>query len=138
MRAMTVGELMTRDPITAQRDDNLARLRDQMYTNRIRHIPIVDASGDVVGLVSHRDLLRRTLLERPQLSAYVEDSLLEELRAEQVMTTELELATPDTNLRDAARVMLYEKLGCLPVVEGPRLVGILTEADFLRAVLYED
>jgi len=138
MRPITVAELMSRELITISTDDTLAVLRDKMYANHIRHIPVVDQRGGLVGLVSHRDLLRNTLMERRRISQYVEDSILEELVVQEVMTTELEVATPKTNVRAAARIMLNKKLGCLPVVEGTQLVGILTEADFLRAALYED
>lgn len=138
MRALTVGEVMTRDLVTMGPGDTLAALRDRMYEHQIRHIPVVDEEGYLVGLVSHRDLLRNTLMERPGGSAYVEDSILEELRVEEVMTRQLEVGSPSMTLRDAARLMLDKKYGCLPVVDGQRLVGILTEADFLRVYLYED
>ena len=139
MRPLTVGEVMTRDLVTMKSQDDLAALRDQMYENQIRHIPVMDDDGFLVGLVSHRDLLRHTLMERPGVSDYVEDSLLEELRVVEIMTTDLEVAKPDMDLREAARIMLKHKYGCLPVVDDrQQLVGILTEADFLRVVLYED
>ncbi|HEX9734778.1 MAG TPA: CBS domain-containing protein [Thermoanaerobaculia bacterium] len=138
MRALTVGEVMSRDLVTMGPGDSMAALRDRMYEHQIRHIPVVDPERYLVGLVSQRDLLRNTLMERPGGSSYVEDSILEELRVEEVMTRELEVGTPSMTLRDAARLMLDKKYGCLPVVDGQRLVGILTEADFLRVYLYED
>jgi len=138
MRALTVGEVMTRDLVTMRSGDTLAALRDRMYEHQIRHIPVVDDGGYLVGLVTHRDLLRNTLMERPRSSAYVEDSILEDLRVEEVMTRKLEVGSPNMPLRDAARVMLDKKYGCLPVVDGQRLVGILTESDFMRVYLYED
>ncbi len=138
MRPLTVGQVMTRELVTMQPGDSLAAVRDTMYGSRIRHIPVVDGSGQLAGLVSHRDLLRSTLIERPGVSGYVEDSILEDVRAEEIMTRELEVVTPDTDLRDAARLMLREKYGCLPVVDGPQLAGILTEADFMKVVLFED
>ena len=138
MRPLTVGQVMTREVVTVRPGDSLAAVRDKMYGSRIRHVPVVDGDGQLAGLVSHRDLLRSTLIERPGVSGYVEDSILEDLRAEEVMVKELEVVTPDTDLRDAARLMLREKYGCLPVVDGHRLTGILTEADFMKVVLYED
>lgn len=138
MRPLSVGEIMTRKLVTMKPEDDLAKLHDRMTECHIRHVPVVDDHGTLVGLVSHRDLLRSTLVERPGVSSYVEDSLLQGMKVGEVMTTELEVATPETDLREAARIMLREKYGCLPVVDGNRLVGILTEADFLRVVLYED
>lgn len=138
MRPLTVGEVMTKKLVTMQRTDSLAALRDKMYEHQIRHIPVVDERCRLIGLVSHRDLLRNTLMERPGVSDYVEDSILEELRVSQVMVDELEVTTPETDLREAARIMLARKYGCLPVVDGSKLVGILTESDFMKVVLYED
>ncbi len=138
MRPLTVGEVMTRELVTMRPGDTLAAVRDKMHEGRIRHIPVVDGEGRLAGLISHRDLLRSTLIERSGVSSYVEDSILEDLQAEEVMVSELEVVAPETDLRDAARLMLREKYGCLPVVDGPRLAGILTEADFMKVVLYED
>lgn len=138
MRPLSVGEIMTRKLVTMRPEDDLAKLHDEMTECHIRHVPVVDDQGTLVGLVSHRDLLRSTLVERPGVSSYVEDSILHGMKVGEVMTTELEVTRPETDLREAARIMLREKYGCLPVVEGNRLIGILTEADFLRVVLYED
>lgn len=138
MRPLTVGEVMSKKLVTVQRSDNLAALRDRMYEHNIRHLPVVDERCRLIGLVSHRDLLRNTLMERRGVSDYVEDSILEDLQVSEVMVDELEVTTPDTDLREAARIMLARKYGCLPVVHGSELVGILTEADFMKVVLYED
>lgn len=138
MRPLSVGEIMTRKVVTMNPEDDLAKLHDRMAECNIRHVPVVDEHGTLVGLVSHRDLLRSTLVERPGVSRYVEDSILEGMKVGEVMTTELEVTSPETDLREAARIMLREKYGCLPVVDGDRLVGILTASDFLRVVLYED
>jgi len=138
MRPLSVGEIMTRKVVTMSPEDDLAKLHDRMTECHIRHVPVVDEHGTLVGLVSHRDLLRRTLVERPGVSSYVEDSILEGMKVGEIMTTGLEVTTPETDLREAARIMLREKYGCLPVVEGDRLIGILTASDFLRVVLYED
>lgn len=138
MRPLTVGEVMTKKLVTMQRTENLAALRDRMYEHQIRHIPVVDERCRLIGLVSHRDLLRNTLIERPGVSGYMEDSILEGIQIGEVMVDELEVTTPDTDLREAARIMLARKYGCLPVVEGSQLVGILTESDFMKVVLYED
>jgi CBS domain-containing membrane protein len=138
MKPLTVGEVMIRKLITMKPEDDLATLRQRMSEGHIRHIPVVDDRYTLIGLVSHRDLLRATLIQRPGISSYVEDSILAELQLQDIMITELEVTTAESDLRDAARLMLKEKYGCLPVVEGDRLVGILTEADFLRVFLYED
>lgn len=138
MKERSVGDWMSRDVVTMLVGQSLKALRDKMLEKQIRHMPVVDQGNRLAGLVTHRDLLRHTLIERPRISAYVEDTLLEELRVEDVMCTEIECVSSEINLRQAAAVMLEKKYGCLPVVEGDLLVGILTEADFLRLALEED
>ena len=95
---------------------------------------MVDRDSDLVGLVSHRDLLRTSLVEQPDLTDYMEEALLESSTVSAVMIEEVATVEPDTRLQEAAEVMFENKYGCLPVVEGRRLVGILTESDFVRLV----
>jgi CBS domain-containing membrane protein len=128
----TGKDLMSDRVLTMGPDDRLSDLRDLMYSRNVRHVPIVNPRHELVGLVSHRDLLRNTLLDRPRVSAYVEDELLNELRVAEVMTEGVEVVAPDTDLGQAARLMFERKYGCLPVIDDDRLVGILTESDFVR------
>lgn len=114
-------------------DDDLATVRDLMDDHGIRHVPVVDDEGTLVGLVSHRDLLRAALIERSEVPSIVERTLLERTRVREVMTPYVQTVTPDTELREAARQMLDGKLGSLPVTDDQRLVGILTESDFVRS-----
>ena len=114
MSVMYVRDLMTRDVVSAQPGDSLARLRD------------------LVGLVSQRDLLRNHLIEQADVPDFIEDALLERLLVREVMTTGVVSVEPDSDIREAAQIMFENKYGCLPVVEGTRLVGIITESDFVR------
>jgi len=129
---LTVGDLMTSDIVAVRPSDHLGLLRDLLWEHKIRHMPVVDADGDLVGLVSQRDLLRNALVDQSDVPEYVEDAVLGRLTANDVMTTYVERVSPDTDLRVAAHTMLENKYGCLPVTVGDRLVGILTEADFVR------
>lgn len=129
---LTVRDLMTADVVAVQPDDPLAALRDLMWEHNVRHMPVVDGDGELVGLVSQRDLLRNALVDQPDVPTYVEEAVLERLTAGDVMTTYVERVAPDADLREAAQTMLDNKYGCLPVTLGRRLVGILTEADFVR------
>ena len=129
---MLVRDLMTDDVVAVKPTDTLAEVRDLMSERDIRHMPVVGWDGELVGLISQRDLLRNSLIEQAELPAYVEDSILEKLRVRELMNTGLASTAPDCDIREAAQVMLENKFGCLPVVEGVSLVGILTEADFVR------
>lgn len=133
MRTLLVRDLM-RDRVYAVRaEDDLAIVRDLMDDHAVRHVPVIDDEGCVVGIVSHRDLLRAAVIERPDVPPFVERALLESTRVRDVMSPYVETVAPDTELRDAARKMLEAKLGSLPVTDNDRLVGILTEADFVRS-----
>lgn len=129
---LLVRDLMTQDVVAVRPEDNLATLRDLMIDYNIRHMPVVDREKYVVGLVSHRDLLRHSLIERNDVPQSLERSVLEEVRVEEVMTTGVVTVDPDSDIREAAQILLENKYGCLPVVEGERLVGMLTESDFVK------
>lgn len=129
---LTVRDLMTGQVVAARRRDTLESLHELMQDRGFRHIPVVDDEGNLVGLVSHRDLLRHALIEQADVPRYVEREVLRQLTAEDVMTEAVETADPDTDIRMAAQTMFENKYGCLPVTEGQHLVGIITEADFVR------
>src|SRR5690349_6518487 len=132
MSEFRVRDLMTPNVITVRPGDTVAKAYDLMLDHRFRHLVVVDDEGDLVGLLTHRDLLRNSLIERAGLPLSFQNDILERIRVEEVMTSEMETTEPGQWLREAALVMYENKYGCLPVTEGSRPVGILTEADFVR------
>lgn len=132
-----VRDLMTPNPYTLGPRDSLASLYDLMDTHRVRHVPIVDRDGELVGLLTHTDLAMSALGSLSDLPLSQERDLLQRRRVREIMITEIETVEPDTPLRDAAATLFENKIGCLPVVEGSRLVGILTESDFVRRFVQE-
>jgi CBS domain-containing membrane protein len=123
---------MTESVLSVRPGDTVDKIYDAMSERSIRHVAVIDEEGELVGLVSHRDLLRHALIERPDLPLFVQRAILRRTKVEEIMTSEVETAEPDLPLAEAAQVLLENKFGCLPVVEGWRLVGILTESDFVR------
>lgn len=134
----TVRDLMTPNPYTLAPRDTLAALYDLMDAHRVRHVPIVDADGELVGLLTHTDLAMATLGSLSDLPLSQERDLLQRRRIREVMVTEVETIDPDAPLAEAGQTLFENKIGCLPVVEGNRLVGILTESDFVRRFLEEE
>lgn len=130
-----VRDLMTDKVFTLGPADNLVALEDLMDARHVRHVPIVDREGDLVGLVTQRDLSRSMLGRLDDLPMSVERDVLRGRRIREIMTTEPDTVEPETSLKEAAATLLENKIGCLPVVEGLHLVGILTEADFVRDYL---
>ncbi len=123
---------MTEKVLSVRPGESVDKIYDAMTERSIRHIAVIDDEGDLVGVVSHRDLLRHSLIERSDLPLFVQKALLKRTRVEEVMTSEVETADPDQPIKEAAQTMFENKFGCLPVVEGWRVVGILTESDFVK------
>ncbi len=132
MMPTTVSDLMTEEVETIRRDSNLADLADIFDRHDIRHVPVVDEEGDVLGLVSDRDLLRNVLTDQVDVPLSVRNSAMEGTLVETIMTAEVVSVESNESLRVAARQLLDLKFGCLPVTEGTHLVGIITPSDFLR------
>ena len=106
-----------------------------MNLGRIRHLPVLDDDGQqMVGIVSQRDLFRGALAKALGYGRYAQRKILDTLVVKDVMASEPITTVPETLLAEAARILGERKIGCLPVVESGRLVGIVTEADFVALV----
>lgn len=112
---------------------SVAEAWELFRVRRFRHVPVLNGSGRIVGILSDRDVLRAT--KNPFLSSPTE-SLSSETQVQHVMTADVLTAHPDTSIRDIARVFFEERIGAVPIVDrGEALVGIVTRSDILRTVL---
>jgi CBS domain-containing membrane protein len=127
-----VSDIMTREVATLGRNETLRTADDVMRLGRIRHLPVVDDDGSLAGIVSQRDLFHGGLIKALGYGSHARGQALDTLVVKEAMTTEVVTTTPDTELDAAARVMLTKKIGCLVVVENEKIVGIVTEADFVK------
>lgn len=130
-----VSDLMTRETFTLRESDSLKTARSMMSLARIRHIPIVNEKLEFIGLITHRDVLSATISKFAEVDKKTRDEIDEGIPVSEIMRTDVTKIPPDTKLRDAAEILLNHKYGCLPVVEEGVLVGILTEADFLKLTI---
>jgi CBS domain-containing protein/gamma-glutamylcysteine synthetase len=119
----TVEQFMSRDLFTVRPDDVLDLAASLMEWKHIRHVPVENDSGALVGIVTHRDLLHLLAEDKGRASG--------ELIVSEVMKTDLITITPDTRTLDALYIMRERNIGCLPVVAAGKLVGLLTAHDFL-------
>jgi CBS domain-containing protein len=119
----TVGQFMTQDLFTVRPDDIVDFAATLMDWRHVRHVPVEDDNGRLVGLVSHRALLRLVAQGRVGRDHKVS--------VEEIMNREPITVTPDTRTVDAIRLMREKKLSCLPVLLEDRLVGIVTEHDLI-------
>ncbi|WP_375321094.1 CBS domain-containing protein [Aliivibrio logei] len=129
----TVNDMMTTHPHTLLRSNSLEDAKALMDEHGIRHIPIVDTEGALVGLVTQRDLLsaQTSCLEKPTLEEISALSIpLNDIMHENIMSV-----SPHGGLKSAALFMQKHKVGCLPVVDRGRLVGIITDSDFVTIAI---
>jgi CBS domain-containing protein len=128
----TVEQFMSTDLFTLLPEDVIELAANLMYRKHIRHIPIEDKAGRLVGIVSHRDLL--ALLAQGRVNGK------SELIIRDVMKTDPITITPETSSLEALHLMRDKNIGCLPIVKGEKLVGLITAYDFLTvsAKLFEE
>lgn len=133
MRPIHIEDIMTRKVVAVQSDHSIHLASGVMQLKHIRHLPVLD--GDrLAGLVTHRDLLRAqaAVLAAPYDPRH--DASMS-IPVRHIMRTNVWTVTPKTPVLEAARIVLDHKFGCLPVVDGARLVGIVTEVDFMRVLV---
>lgn len=126
---MLLREVMTPNPITVRPESDYLAAIALMRAGKVRHLPVVEQGGRLVGLVTDRDLAS-VRVDEPGPYALVGSGTL--VRVREVMQRDVATAPPDYPLEEAAHLMLERRMGCLLVVEGEHLVGILTETDMVR------
>lgn len=133
-KALRVRDVMTRDVTTLDRNDKLSVADDVMRLGRIRHLPVVNEDGELEGIVSQRDLFHSGLLRALGYGQHAKQQALDSLVLKEAMKADVVTVAPEAPLVAAAQLMLERKIGCLVVVEGKKIVGILTESDFVKLV----
>jgi CBS-domain-containing membrane protein len=124
-----VRDLMTPRPVSVPPDTTVGSVWQTMNERRFRHMPVVDAAGCLLGLVTQRDLLVSAQRSEQRID------FSDQRPASELMHSELDTVRPECCIAEAARHMLRTKRSCLPVVDANGvLVGILTEADYLRSM----
>ena len=122
---------MTADVKTLRRNDQLSAADELMKVGRFRHVVVLDDDDSVAGVLSQRSIFYGALAWSLGLGTFAHQKALESFAVKDVMETDVVMVYPDSALGEAATTMMERKIGCLPVVDAHRLVGILTEGDFL-------
>lgn len=134
--ARSVADIMTREVAVLHEEDNVEHILTQMHLLKLRHVPVVDGAR-LVGVICHHDMLRFTVsellvdVESPRTRAGYLKELKEGTFVAKLMTHNPVTVTPQTPIAEAAELLLRTNIGCLPVVENDRLVGIVTETDLV-------
>lgn len=132
---MLVRERMSPHPVTVQADTPITEALRMLREKNVRRMPVLDAEGGLVGIVSEKDLLYASPSPATSLSIYELHYMLSHLPVSEVMTKDVITVSPETPIEEAARIMSDHKIGGLPVVEGERLAGIITETDVFAVLL---
>lgn len=129
-----VRDRMTVDVITVGKTEPIRRAWSLIEEKGLRRFPVMD--GDrLVGIVTDRDIRNATASSVVLTEKKYHDFLLDTVRVESIMTQDPRTVAPDTELKEAARVILNMQVGGLPVVEDGRLKGIITETDLIRTLI---
>lgn len=133
---MKVSDLMTTAVFTLRLDKQVFIAQQIMDWAHIRHVPVVDHRWRVVGLVSHRDILRASVSTVSSKVAKLEQRQhLSGISVREIMQSDVRTSSPDASVQEAAGLMLKEKIGCLPIVDVEKqLLGVITEHDMLRLI----
>lgn len=132
---MFVRDSMTPKPITITIKESLQGAMELMAMKRIRHLPVVDDAGHLIGMVTDRDLRRAApspLFGGDRAQA---EGQLDSTSVERIMIRSPATIAPTARLQEAMKVMVEKKYGALPVVDGVRLVGIITPIDAMKSWL---
>ncbi|MBN1953443.1 MAG: CBS domain-containing protein [Anaerolineae bacterium] len=129
---MLVKDRMTANPVTITPEtslkDALALIRSQPF----RHLPVVDEDNRPVGIVTEKSLVYASPSPDLSLSVFEIDYLLSRTMVSQIMQQETVVVSPEVPIEEAARIMVDHRIGCLPVVQDNRLVGIISDTDIFR------
>jgi len=134
MNKLKVRDIMSTNLVTLEENEDLDLAENAMKYGRIRHLPVVK-SKKLVGLVTHRDILRAQVSVFADLSPEERADIRFGIKVKEIMQLDIKSIGPDVSILEAAKIIKNNKFGCLPVVEKEELVGIITEADFIDLVI---
>jgi CBS domain-containing membrane protein len=133
MPPVLVKHIMSTKVVTFFAEQTMPLAEDVMQIHRFRHLPVIDNDRRLVGLVTHRDLLRAQISVLTGLTEQERRARQEEVKISQLMTKDVWTVRPETLASHAGRTLADHKFGCLPVIDGSGvLCGIITERDFLK------
>lgn len=127
---MLVRDIMQSHPVSATLETRLPDLVKVLQRRGFRHLPVLH-EGRLVGIISDRDIKQSMTSVSLATAGHTRDLLLDGLTAGQIMARRVTTIGPTTRVEEAARLMVTERISALPVTEGGRLLGIVTETDIL-------
>ena len=130
---VTVKEIMTKDLVVVSPTDRLIHARRQMMEAHVGRVPVLD-DEELVGVITSKDLMRAFIDFRKNVPEKYQKSQIKEVLVEYIMSTNPTVTTKDTTISEVAKIMMETGYNGLPVVEGGKVVGIITQTDILRLI----
>jgi acetoin utilization protein AcuB len=132
---MLVKDRMSVHPLTISENESIFGAHHYMQDQNIRHLPVVNKAGKMVGLVTEDDLLKAEPSGVTLLSVWEINSLLNKVKVKDVMVRDVITTSEDMPIEEAAHLMMEHKIGCLPVLRDGKLVGLITETDIFQTFM---
>jgi CBS domain-containing protein len=126
---------MSTPAITAAHDTLLPQARRMMQSHHIRRLPVVDSDGNLIGIVTEGDINRVSDSSETDVREYNLYHRAKDLPIREIMTRPVHSAAPETPILAVAQMMLDERIGGIPVVDGRQVIGIITESDLFRLIV---
>ncbi len=128
----SISAIMTHEVDKIKQGARITLAKELMEWQHIRHLPVVDDVGRLVGLLSYRDILAAMLSHNCKASDADQENALGYFDVDDIMHKKLYTGTPKLSLSEAAALMCENKVGCLPIIDNDKLIGIVTAADFVK------
>ncbi|HAF86614.1 MAG TPA: hypothetical protein DCG32_09710 [Sphaerochaeta sp.] len=132
---MIIERRMTRNPVTATPDMSISEASTLMKQEKVHRLPVLDKDKKLVGLITEKDILYASPSPASSLSIHEMAYLLSKLTVKKLMSKNVVTITKDTTVEEAARMMVDQDLSCLPVLEGDKLIGIVSKSDMFKILL---
>ena len=130
---MQVREIMSTTIEVVDRNDDLRTVEERMAAKQLRHLPVLE-QGEIVGMVTQRDLFKAAMSSAMGYGEKAQRAYLQSVYVKEIMVYPVVTVAPDTSVAAAADMIINKGIGCLPVVEGTKLVGMVTKTDLLRCL----
>ncbi|HOE83902.1 MAG TPA: CBS domain-containing protein [Sphaerochaeta sp.] len=132
---MIIERRMTRNPVTATPDMSIAEASNLMKQEKVHRLPVLDKDKKLVGILTEKDILYATPSPASSLSIHEMAYLLSKLTVKKLMSKNVITITKNTTVEEAARMMVDQDLSSLPVLDGDKLIGIVSKSDMFKILL---
>lgn len=132
---MLISRVMTKNPVYVHPDISVIEVRSFMDKEKVTHLPVLDKNNNLAGIVTKVDLLKAGPSEATSLDMFEISYLLTKMKVSEIMIKKVITVDENEVIEEAARIMADKSIGCLPVMRGSLLVGIITDSDLFHVFI---